>query len=129
MAFVVTAEDDDTIRASVQRSLERAGHEVLATPDGMACLEAVLRRPPDIIVTDVDMPRMTGLDLCRAVRRDPDLRHIPVLVVSGSIDPGDPVTAEAGVTSVLGKPFMPAELRSRLEDLLAGRAGDTSGAR
>jgi CheY-like chemotaxis protein len=121
MAVLVTAEDNDQIRAAVARSLERAGHTVIATADGVAGLAAVREHHPDAVVTDVEMPGMTGLELCRAIRDDPELRHTPVLVASGSIDTGDPRTAEAGVTATIGKPFTPAELLRSLDDLLAGR--------
>jgi CheY-like chemotaxis protein len=118
MATIVTAEDNDDIRAYMQRSLQRAGHEVVATADGADGLAAARLHRPDVIITDVDMPRMTGLDLCRAVRRDPDLSHIPVLVVSGSVDLTGGVADEAGVTAVLAKPFTPDELHHEIAKVL-----------
>jgi CheY-like chemotaxis protein len=119
MAVIVTAEDNADIRALSARSLRRAGHIVFPTADGLDALAAVREHRPDVVVTDVDMPRMTGLELCRAIRDDEELAHIPVLVVSGSIDLHDDRAAKAGVTAVLGKPFMPAELLHHLEGLLA----------
>ncbi len=119
MALLVTAEDDDDLRRVMARSLERAGHTVVATRDGAEALAAAREHHPDAIVTDVEMPRMTGLELCHAVRQDEALRHVPVLVVSGSIDPHDPRAAIAGVTAILPKPFSPRELLEQLGDLLA----------
>lgn len=119
MAVIVTAEDNDDIRALSARSLRRAGHVVFPTSDGVDALAAVREHRPDVVVTDVDMPRMTGLELCRAIRADDDLKHTPVLVVSGSIELHDTRAADAGVTAVLGKPFAPDELLHHLDGLLA----------
>ena len=119
MALLVTAEDNEDLRAVITRSLERAGHTVIATADGGQGLAAVREHRPDAVITDVDMPVLTGLDLCRAVREDPDLRHTPVLVVSGSISTADPAAMDAGVTTIIGKPFTPVELLHHLDEVLA----------
>ena len=119
MAIIVTAEDNADIRKLAARSLRRAGHTVVETADGREALDAVRAHRPDAVVTDVDMPRMTGLELSAAIRADPDLKHTPVLVVSGSIELHDVRAAEAGVTAVLGKPYAPPELLQHLDELLA----------
>jgi CheY-like chemotaxis protein len=119
LTVIVVAEDHADIRFVVQRTLERAGHEVVATADGAAALEAVRRHRPDIVVTDVDMPHMTGLDLCRAIRADAGLRHIPVVLASGSLLPGDDRAAEVGASATLLKPFLPAQLLACVTALLA----------
>jgi CheY-like chemotaxis protein len=119
MAMIVTAEDNEDVRVLTARSLRRAGHTVVETADGLEGLAAVREHAPDVVITDVDMPRMTGLELCRAIRDDPELRHTPVLVVSGSITPDDSSAASSGVTAILGKPFAPSELLQRLDEMLA----------
>lgn len=118
MALIVVAEDHDDIRFVLKRALERAGHEVVATADGVAAWEAVRHRRPDIVVTDVDMPRMSGLELCRAIRADADLSDIPVLLASGSLMPGDGRADEVGASGTLLKPFMPAQLLDCLAPFL-----------
>jgi CheY-like chemotaxis protein len=115
---IVVAEDHEDIRFVVQRALERAGYEVVATPDGAAALDAVRRHRPDVVVTDLDMPHMTGLDLCRAIRADERLRHIPVVLASGALLPGDDRAAEVGASAVLLKPFLPAQLLALVSTLL-----------
>jgi CheY-like chemotaxis protein len=115
---IVVAEDHEDIRFVVQRALERAGHQVVATPDGAAALDAVRKYRPDVVVTDLDMPHMSGLDLCRAIRADAQLRHIPVLLASGSLLPGDERAAEVGVSATLLKPFLPAQLLAQVAALL-----------
>jgi len=119
MAVLVTAEDDEDIRTIVTRSLRRAGHSVIAVADGVQGLAAVRAHHPDAVITDVDMPHMNGLQLCREIRRDPRLKHIPVVVVSGSIDSQDAQALEAGVTMILPKPFVADDLLRHLTEVLA----------
>ena len=120
--MIVVAEDHEDIRFVLIRALERAGHDVVGAPDGDAAWEAVRRLRPDVVVTDVDMPGMNGLDLCRAIRADEDLRHIPVIMASGSLLPGDGRAEAAGASATLLKPFLPAELLSCVAEVLAAAA-------
>jgi CheY-like chemotaxis protein len=90
----------------------------VAAADGAAALDAVRRHRPDVVVTDLDMPRMTGLDLCRAIRADAQLRHIPVVLASGSLLPDDRRAAEVGANATLLKPFLPAQLLDMVARLL-----------
>lgn len=116
--MIVVAEDHEDILFVLRRALERAGHQVIAATDGAAALEAVRKHRPDMVVTDVDMPKMTGLDLCRAIRADAGLRHIPVVLASGSMLPGDERAAEVGANATLLKPFLPAQLLACVASLL-----------
>lgn len=116
--MIVVAEDHEDIRYVLQRSLERAGHVVVSAADGVAALAAIREHRPELVVTDVDMPNMTGLDLCRAIRADRSLKHIPVVLASGSMMPGDARAAEVGATATLLKPFLPAQLLALVKDLL-----------
>jgi CheY-like chemotaxis protein len=115
---IVVAEDHEDIRYVLQRALERAGHVVVTAVDGVEALQAVRQHQPDVVVSDVDMPRMNGLDLCRTIRADADLRHIPVVLISGGLLPGDARAAEAGASATLLKPFMPAQLLACIAGLL-----------
>lgn len=119
MAVLVTAEDDEDIRMLVTRSLRKAGHRVIAAADGLEGLAAVRKHRPDAVITDIDMPYMTGLQLCREIRRDPELKHIPVVVVSGSLESADTHALEAGVTAVIPKPFAARVLLHQLAEVLA----------
>ena len=118
MSLIVTADDDPGIRQIVERALRRAGYQVVATADGVEALAAVREHRPDAVVTDVDMPAMTGLQLCQEIRADPELMHVPVVVVSGSVQIDDPRSAQAGVTAVVGKPFTAADLVHSLAEVL-----------
>ncbi|OJF12043.1 response regulator [Couchioplanes caeruleus] len=119
--MIVVAEDHEDILLVLRRALERAGHEVVAATDGAEALEAVRRHKPDVVITDVDMPRMSGLELCRAIRADPGLEHIPVVLASGSLLPGDARAGEVGASATLLKPFLPAQLLACVADLMPSR--------
>jgi CheY-like chemotaxis protein len=119
VALVVVAEDDGDIRSIMVRVLRRGGHDVKEAADGAAALEAVLEHRPQALVTDIDMPAMTGTELCQAIRANQDLRDLPVVFVSGSLLPGDTRPVAAGATAVLTKPFKPRELTDCLAKALA----------
>lgn len=119
MAAIVLAEDQEDIRWVVVRLLQRAGHAVVAAADGVEALDAVRHHRPDIVITDVGMPRMDGLQLCRAIRADPRLCDIPVMVISGALLPDDPAAAEAGVSAIVTKPFIPPDFLRQVDRLLA----------
>jgi len=120
MALIVVAEDDDDIREIMGRVLRRAQHTVVETPDGAAALAAVRENRPDLVVSDIDMPVMNGVELSLAIRADPALAALPVIFVSGSLVPDDPRPAEAQVTAVVYKPFRPQELVGCIEKVLDG---------
>ncbi|MBG0568047.1 response regulator [Actinoplanes sp. NEAU-A11] len=123
--MIVTVDDHDDVRALIERSLQRAGHTVITAVDGVTGLAAVRQYRPNVVITDVDMPRMNGLELCDAITHDPDLQHIPVMLVSGSIHPSDPRSDYAGAAAMLSKPFAPKRLLDAVDALLA-RGTDTS---
>ncbi|MEV4635922.1 response regulator [Actinoplanes sp. NPDC049548] len=112
MADVLVAEDDDDIRGIIVRLLRRAGHDVRAAADGAQAWQLLGEQPPDIVVSDIDMPVMSGVELCQAIRNDPALQSLPVLLVSGSLMPGDDRPVRAQATAILGKPFSPQELQA-----------------
>ncbi|GGQ65084.1 response regulator [Couchioplanes azureus] len=110
MTTLLIAEDTDDVRMVLQRLFTRAGFTVLAAEDGRAALELARRQPPDVVLTDLDMPHLDGLELCQAIRRDPELSDIPVAILSGGIQPGDPRFADGQVCGVLLKPFSNTDL-------------------
>ena len=90
--------------------------------DGLEGLEKAEKIVPDLIITDIMMPRMDGFDLCRKVRESELLRHIPVIMVTAKATPEDRVTGlDAGADAYLEKPFHTEELQVRVEKLLEQR--------
>jgi CheY-like chemotaxis protein len=124
-SIIVLAEDDSDIRELTTRLLRRAGHTVIAVPDGKAAWDAIGQQQPDLVVSDIDMPIMSGIDLCRQIRADHRTRSLPVLFVSGSLMPSDTRPEQAGATAILRKPFLPRELTACVEKML--QTGHTDG--
>ncbi|MFC4066599.1 response regulator [Actinoplanes subglobosus] len=117
MVAIVVAEDDHDILMVVQRLLTRAGHDVVPTADGAEAWEAIQRQPPDLVVSDISMPRMSGTELCRLIRTTEVTRDIPVLIISGHLIPGDTAAVEHA-TAVLRKPFLAREFASCVDKVL-----------
>ncbi|HEY7112521.1 MAG TPA: ATP-binding protein [Thermoanaerobaculia bacterium] len=112
---VLVADDNFDMRHYVERLL--AGrYEVEALSDGLAALESAERRPPDLIVTDVMMPRLDGFGLLRAVRADETLKDVPVIMLSARAGEESRVTGvQAGADDYLVKPFSARELLARVD--------------
>jgi DNA-binding response OmpR family regulator len=98
------------------------GFEVDGTSDSAAFLRAVLRTPPDLVILDVNMPGMTGWEICDILRRQPATAAMPVLFLTGRGEVADRITAmQVGGTDHLTKPFRAEDLRARAR-ALTGRA-------
>ncbi|PRX12675.1 response regulator [Actinoplanes italicus] len=120
MALLVVADDDTDIREVLSRLLRRDGHTVIAADNGETALREILARPGvDAVVTDIDMPQMSGLELCRSIRADRERSCLPVILVSGSLMPGDQRPQQVQATALLPKPFRSAELLRCLRAALA----------
>jgi CheY-like chemotaxis protein len=105
MATLLIAEDTEDVREVLHRLFTRAGFTVHTAADGQAALDLARRHLPDVVLTDLDMPRLDGLQLCRAIRSDPALRDTPVAIISGGITPGDPRAADSKACGLWLKPF------------------------
>jgi CheY-like chemotaxis protein len=106
MADLLIVEDDPTLLAGMTELLTMKGYQVRGADSGLTALEAIESRPPDLIVSDVLMPVMDGMELLEAVRRQPDWAGIPFVFVSASTTPAVRSQLEGmpGVTFLL-KPF------------------------
>ncbi len=112
---IVLADDNADLRAYIARLLSSRGYEVEAVPDGEAALAAVRAARPDLIVTDVMMPRLDGFALLQAVRADPALRDLPIVLLSARA--GEEAKVEgfaSGADDYLVKPFSSRELLARV---------------
>ena len=119
MAKIVVADDDADIRELVAFKLQQTGHEVVAVADGAAAVEACQAEEPDLVVLDVMMPGMSGLDACRALRLDPALAKVPVILLTARAQEAEIEQGfNAGADDYVVKPFSPRELASRVAAVL-----------
>jgi DNA-binding response OmpR family regulator len=123
---VVVVEDSPQVLQVIHMSLRRQ-FKVLTAPDGLRGLDMVIREQPSLVVTDLMMPEIDGLELTSRLRADPRTRHIPVLMLTARAALDDRVKGlETGVSAYLTKPFSPRELLARIRALLRrSRAHET----
>ncbi len=108
---VMIVDDSLTVRKITGRLLSREGFHVLTAKDGVDAIEQLQETVPDVMLVDIEMPRMDGFDLTRAVRGDPRLRHIPIIMItSRTAERHRAYAKEIGVNVYLGKPFQEEEL-------------------
>lgn len=119
-AIILVVERDPHVRDLEAYFLNEAGFGVEFVTDGLAALDMARDVKPDIIITEILVPRLDGLALCRSVKRDPALGHTVVLVFS--ILAAEGRAREAGADAFLMKPLAERRLVSTVRDLLAGRA-------
>ncbi len=116
---VLVVDDARSNVALLQQLLTRDGYHVLTAADGVEALELVRRESPDIVLSDVVMPRRDGVSLCQAIKSDPATRLIPVVLVTSLRGREDRIRGiVAGADDFLLKPFDPHELRARVRSLL-----------
>ncbi len=121
-ARILIAEDDPDMRELIRALVEDLGLECVAVPDGQAALDEVAARPPDLILSDLNMPRVGGIELCRRVKADPATRSIPVVLVTGIGEEFKGTGAEVGADAFMGKPFVLTDFRARIHALLGPQA-------
>ncbi len=119
MTRVLVVEDDPDIAQLVARYLEKAGLASDIVMTGREALKAIAARPPDLIILDVMLPQVDGLEVCRAVRSSPSTVNIPVIMLTARSDESDRIVGlELGADDYLAKPFSPHELVARVRALL-----------
>ena len=125
MAFRILVVDDEAhIVHVLSVKLRNAGLEVSTAVDGEEAFEMACQDLPDLIITDFQMPYMTGLELCRALAGNAPTAHIPVLILTARGYALDDEDLKIGnIKGVLSKPFSPRSVLQLVEDLLATEAG------
>jgi chemosensory pili system protein ChpA (sensor histidine kinase/response regulator) len=107
------------MRKVLGRLLEREGYEVLVAKDGMDAMELLQTSVPDIILTDIEMPRMDGFGLSRNIRDDKRFANTPLIMISSrTADKHQNMAKEIGVNAFFGKPVQDEELVAKMKELL-----------
>lgn len=119
---VVVVDDEPAVGAAVRDLLAPDGYQVEAPTDPQAALPDLLRAAPDLVILDVNMPGMSGWELCALLRRQSSTRAVPVLFLTGRQEVKDRITAmQVGGSDYLAKPFGAEELRAKVRSLLKNR--------
>jgi DNA-binding response OmpR family regulator len=127
MKTVLVVDDEPSIAAIAGDYLRHAGFDVVTVGNGVDALTVARTRRPDLIVLDIGLPRMNGLDVARALRREGD---VPIIMLTARIEESDRLTGlELGADDYMTKPFSPRELVARVRSVLrrvdaAGAGGD-----
>jgi len=127
--FAMVVDDSITVRRVTQRLLERNGMRVVTARDGMDAVTLLQDTVPDIILLDIEMPRMDGYEVAAHVRNDPRLKDVPIIMITSRVGEKHRARAiELGVDDYLGKPYQEAQLLDAIEPLVERRrAAQASG--
>jgi two-component system, OmpR family, phosphate regulon response regulator PhoB len=118
-ARILVVEDEPDIQELIRYHLDQAGFHVETASRGDAALQALRRRRPSLIVLDLMLPDRSGTELCRDIRSDPDLKDLPVIMVTARSDEVDRLLGfELGADDYVVKPFSPRELTLRIRAVL-----------
>jgi chemosensory pili system protein ChpA (sensor histidine kinase/response regulator) len=121
--FALVVDDSITVRRVTQRLLERNGMRVLTAKDGVDAMSLLQEHQPDIILLDIEMPRMDGYEVAAHVRNDPRLKHIPIVMITSRVSEKHRARAiELGVDDYLGKPYQESQLLDAIEPLVNRRS-------
>ena len=121
---VLLCDDEIHILRAAEHKLSRAGYEVRIARDGQEAWEMILQELPDVLVTDVQMPRLDGFQLSQQIRGNPATRELPILMLTakGFELEQQEMMEKWGILDIVAKPFSPRELVRRLDQILETQA-------
>lgn len=119
MKRILLVEDEKNIVRVVTYNLEREGYQVSTAKDGEEALEKARRESPDLILLDLMLPKMDGLEVCRQLKAQPKTAHLPIIMLTAKTQEADRIVGlEMGADDYIPKPFSPRELVARVKAVL-----------
>ncbi len=115
---ILVVDDEFEITELLRMVLASDGHDVFMASDGKTAVDLVAKRRPDLVILDIEMPRMSGFEVCRQLKSDPKTRMIPILMLTGIAAQNRILAWELGADEFLTKPFKPMEVAARVRSLL-----------
>lgn len=121
MTKLLVIEDEPIVLEMLTHALSSAGYEIITSKDGEDGLAQAVKSAPDLIITDMSLPKMTGWDLIKQIRSDPNIGQTPVIALTAHATTEDRVAAyEAGVSAYESKPLDIKKLLTRIDDIVGG---------
>ena len=116
---ILIVEDEKDIRNLVIYALEAKGYETISTDDGEKALKMLKENKPDLVILDWMLPSVSGLEICRNIKKDKIIKNIPIIMLTAKITENDKILGlDSGADDYITKPFSTAELGSRVKALL-----------
>lgn len=116
---ILLVEDEEDIASLIKLQAELSGFKLHVEVDGINGYRAIEREKPDLVILDIMLPGQNGLDVCRKIKNNPDLRHIPVIILTAKSEELDVVLGlELGADDYVAKPFSPKILFSRIKAVM-----------
>ena len=123
MANILVVDDEDDILQVVSITLEARGHDIRTATNGKECIAQVKKKAPDLIVLDVMMPKMNGMQVVDALRNSTEYNHIAIIMLTAATQharkPDEYWRKKVGVEDYITKPFEPIDLIKRVEEVLS----------
>ena len=116
---ILIVEDEKDIRDLIIYALQAKGYETISTDDGEKALKMLKENKPDLVILDWMLPSVSGLEICRNIRRDKNIKNIPIIMLTAKITEDDKILGlDSGADDYITKPFSTAELSSRVKAIL-----------
>ncbi len=120
---ILVVDDAPMIRRILKNLLKEMGFSnIEEAEDGMVALQKLRQQPFDFVITDWNMPNLTGIELVQEIRKDPNLKHLPVMMVTAEAKKENIILAlKSGVNNYIVKPFTPENVKSKIEAIFSAK--------